>query len=149
MFSMKKIAAFTLIELLIAVAILGILAAISYPAYREYLSGAEGGATNLNFSSMRLYMEDYRMFERGGNDYYRADGNTNNVVGADIETVYGWRPDGGEGIYTYTVRPYMDGTTPTYDVWATADNSGFWSRCDDRLNSCCYGTDGTLPGSCP
>ena len=61
---------FTLIEIMIAVAIIGILAAIAVPNYLEYVNRARASEATSALSQMRIRMEQYFQDNRtyAGND---------------------------------------------------------------------------------
>lgn len=50
---------FTLVELMIVVAIIGILAAIAIPSYQEYVNRARASAATGTLADMRIRMEQY------------------------------------------------------------------------------------------
>ncbi|BDR12495.1 pilin [Vibrio sp. STUT-A11] len=55
----KKQQGFTLIELMIVVAVIGVLAAIAIPQYQNYVAKSELGAGLATITSIRTNVEDY------------------------------------------------------------------------------------------
>jgi len=56
---MKRICGFSLIELLVAVAIVSILAAVAIPGYRDYVTRGKLAEAYTNLASQRVKMEQY------------------------------------------------------------------------------------------
>lgn len=55
----RKLKGFTLIELMIVVAVIGVLAAIAIPQYQNYVAKSELGAGLASITSIRTNVEDY------------------------------------------------------------------------------------------
>lgn len=84
---------FSLVELLIAAAMLAILAAVAVPAYRDYIDSAATGALVNGIASMAPFQEEVmlRAGAYASGTYDVAAGDTS------LTTAIGWRPtsDGG------------------------------------------------------
>jgi len=90
---------FTLVELMIVVAIIAILGAISVPLYNNYITTTQGGTTRANAEALRLSLEDYFLDHQtyvAGN--WIPDGAKTLESGA-----LGWHPDGDQSAYNYNV----------------------------------------------
>jgi type IV pilus assembly protein PilE len=61
---MQRAAGFTLIELMIAVAVVAILASIGYPAYTDYVTRSKISEAVGNLSDMRAKMEQFFLDNR-------------------------------------------------------------------------------------
>jgi len=101
---------FTLIELMVAIAIVAILSAIAFPIYNSYIDTSEEGVLVTNIASMEIFQEDFRM--RNGS--YAV-----NLADLDaIEAAIGWRPQANDGI-TYSIA---NGDGSVYQVTANHPN---------------------------
>jgi type IV pilus assembly protein PilE len=56
----KRYSGFTLIELMIVIAVIGILSAIAYPSYTEYVTRAKRADGKTGLLSLQLAQEKYR-----------------------------------------------------------------------------------------
>jgi len=137
-------AGFTLVELMIVVAILSIIAAIAIPAYQGYIREARLGTARLNADSLRVFLEDYQL----DNGTYIGTSGSSPYDKAELNTNFGWTPDGDNNQYSYNVWV----STNSYDIAVTHIPSGSWIRCENRMSSCCdSNTSGATSASsaCP
>lgn len=107
---------FTLVEIMIALAIVAILSAIAIPAYNGYITTARMSEAHNNLAAIRLaqeefFLENNRYFT--GNGYVELESNSGNL----------WkRTAGSEGVsFTYVVS--STDVNSTWSAMATG-NSG-------------------------
>ena len=103
----KTIRGVTLIELLIVVAIIGILAAIAYPSYRQYVVNSARTEAKTNLLKI---IDQHERFYINHNTYASA-------IGAGAGQLDFVPVEGTDALYTYT----LDNTSPTggYTITAT------------------------------
>lgn len=73
----KKAAGFTLVELLVAIAIIGILSTIAIPSYQEAVRKSRRADAHAGLTSMALEQENFRMINAA---YASATGSDSNDV---------------------------------------------------------------------
>ena len=104
----RDAAGFTLLELMIAVAIVALIAALALPAYDGYIRTSREGALVANVSTMEVFQEDYRL---------RTGAYLQTAADADaIAESIGWRPKSDDGA-VYSIAPSGD---DSYRVSATS-----------------------------
>lgn len=97
---------FTLIELMIVVAIVAIISAIAIPMYNDYIQTSREGVLVNNISTIEVFQEDFRL--RSG-EYFAP------AADADaIEAGIGWAPR-DDGNVNYSIADAGD----SYRVTAT------------------------------
>jgi len=100
---------FTLVELMIVVAIMAIIAAVAMPLYNGYIQTSREGALINNIATVEVFQEDFRL----RNGAYQA-GEFDGGPDANL-LVLGWQPQSDDGtVYTITVAG------ATYDVTGTS-----------------------------
>lgn len=123
-----RIAGFTLVELMIAIAVLSVIVSIAIPAYNRYIREGHFATMRATLNGLRTVIEDFHL--DNGNF-----GTSNTLTGfSAIDGRFGWNPGGDLGAYNYTVA--VNGTN-SYDVWGQFGADGVWVRCENRFNTCC------------
>lgn len=113
---MKKVDGFTLIEMLIAVAIVGILAAIAYPSYMDSVRKSNRAEAKTEL------MDVVARLQRCYTSYARFDDNVNCAVYKDLAD--GGIITRGAGFYKITIAALDGGSTQTtYRLKAAAIES--------------------------
>lgn len=104
----------TLIELMVAVGILGIVVAIAVPAYQDYVTSARVGVMRDNIQTIRLFQDEYRLQNRAyiSGTYDPADPNDANGLKARLD----WSPRTTEDPITYVVTCGTVATAPECTV---------------------------------
>jgi type IV pilus assembly protein PilE len=135
--STQRNAGFSLLELMIVVAVIGILAAIALPSYNEYITRSKISEATANLSDIRTKMEAYYMDNRrysstaGGGTCGISGGNTPNVTNSKYFT-YACASSGanasGDQAYTITATGVsnqgMNGFVLTIDQSNTKVTTG-------------------------
>lgn len=117
---------FTLIELVIAIAIIGILAGIAYPAYQEHVTKARRSEAMVALTAAANAFERYR----SGNNFTYADACVTTDGGCDTPLANGSVPaDGGPEKYRITTQ--LSGDNRNFVLTATATVE--WASKDGAL----------------
>lgn len=121
------IVGFTLLELCITLAILGLLAAFAVTSYQGYLQTTYLSVARMNAQSLHLFLEDHYIQHAS----YIID-NKSQYTKPELQTYFGWQPNGDNNQYTYTVSV----TSINWDI-IIEHTSGHWLRCEERMRHCC------------
>jgi len=107
---------FTLIEVLITLAILGILSAIAIPAYNGYITTAKMSEARNNIAALRLAQEEYYL---ENNSYFQ--GSTTDSTLSNASGGLWTRTKGSDGInFDYTVTSSSGWTATATPIVGTS-----------------------------
>lgn len=146
---------FTLIELMIVVAIIGILAAVAIPQYQDYISRSQVQRVVGEASSIRTAVEEILM--RGGTPTTTAadDGPDDFYVGFDAarsNLIDTFEVDLAAGVVTITATlgDNANNAVSNADVVWTRSAAGVWDCAIDETNADANAwKDSFAPAGCP
>jgi type IV pilus assembly protein PilA len=136
---------FTLIELMIVVAIIGILAAVAIPAYSDYTAKAQASEAFILLDGLKTPMAESFGQDGSASNWILPAGSVSSGKYVDAITVANGATTGGDLIATFKttgVNSKVNGkkVTFTYDNTSGATNGG-WTCVSDLL-------DAVKPKSC-
>ena len=112
----SKHTGYTLGELMVAVGIIGTLAAIAVPSYHGYISLANNATARENAEQLAIFLDNY-FYENGTFLAGTYD------PGGDVTTLpdnLGWRPDGDNDLFKYVIAACGGGgINECYDITVT------------------------------
>lgn len=113
----RRASGFTLLELMITVAVVGILAAVAYPSYTEYVAKSRRATT------VTLLQQGQQWMERFYTENYRYDKNSAGTAVTDSALFPAWfsvspKPGDGAALYDIAVVVTAD-VRDAYTVKAT------------------------------
>ena len=117
---LRHMAGFTLIELMIVIAVVAILAAIALPAYQQYIAKSRARVASTDLVALSMVMEN--RFQKSLAYPVRSSAALANApasrTGADVTNFSGWVPASSSSHYTFTV----ESTASTYTLTAATPN---------------------------
>jgi len=142
---MKHQKGFSLIELMIVVAVIGILAAVAYPAYQDYVIRSKRGDAMNALANVRIQQEKYRANNPtfGSIASLAAAGLVTNPLNSPdkywqitiVDSPVASQPDGSQFFAkAVPLSPHADSDCPEFivgrsgPVFTSPDNKSCWER---------------------
>jgi len=110
-------AGFTLIELMIVVVVIGILAAVAYPSYQDYVRRGKRSDAQQFMSEVSLRQGQYILDARAYTDKMGSGGLNMSRTGYTCDDT-ATPPKCTSSLYTFTVSVDNAATPPSYDIQA-------------------------------